>query len=450
MDLLARFRASRSVRIARWVMIGMAPLLAPTIAGTLASPEQARALGLAVACVILWLAQLVPVFVPTLLLLALAPLLLGDAYPVGRVLAWGLDPVLALFFGGLSLGAAAERHGVAEALARRVVGWARGDRARLVTLSMLLTAVLSMWLSNTAAATLMLATLLPVADRLRDASLKRAMLLAVAAGANLGGIATPIGTPPNALAMSALGERAPSFLGWMLLGLPMALAGLWLARRMILKRCAISGTLAEPGELPTEPPPLSAGGRVVAVLVLVAVGLWLGEPLFGIPSSTVALALAGILFATGLLERTDLARFDWGTLLLIAGGIAMGRMLEQTGVVSLATAAVPWDAIPPWALVAAAVTLAMGCSAVLSSTATATLVLTAMTAIAPQRPELAIVVVLAVSFSFPFPVSTPPNAMVAGLGVPTRDLAGLGFAVMAGAAVILALIGPWVAALIVR
>lgn len=436
--------------IGRWVVIAAAPIVAPFLAGTVASPEQARAVGLAAACVILWLAQLVPVFVPTILLLALAPILLDDSVTAARVLGWAVDPVLALFFGGLALGAAAERHGVAEAIARRVIGWSGGDRARLVTLAMGLTALLSMWLSNTAAATLMLATLLPLADRLRDAGLKRALLLGVAAGANLGGIATPIGTPPNALALSALGERAPTFLSWMALGVPLSLAGLALARWMILRRCEIAGSLAEPGEVAGPPPPLSVGGRLVGVLILVAVVLWLGEPLFGIASSTVALGLAGVLFATGLLERSDLSRFDWGTLLLIAGGIAMGRMLEQTGVVTLATQAVPWSDIPAWALATAALLLAMACSAVLSATATATLVLTAMTAIAPTRPELAIVVVLGISFSFPFPVSTPPNAMIAGLGVKTRDLAGLGFTLMVAAAIVLAFIGPWAAALMLR
>jgi solute carrier family 13 (sodium-dependent dicarboxylate transporter), member 2/3/5 len=449
-DLIARFRASRSIVIARWIAIAMAPLLAYMVAASVASPQQAYSAGLATACVVLWLAQLVPVFVPTLVLLALGPVLLGHEFTTTRVLGWALDPVLALFFGGLALGAAAERHGVAEALAHRVVAWSRGDRVRLITLAMAITALLSMWLSNTAAATLMLATLVPLADRLHDANLKRALLLAIAAGANLGGIATPIGTAPNALAISALGVHAPSFLGWMALGLPLSIASLVVARFLIIRRCGINGSLPVTGEDTGTGPKLSKRGHAVGGLIAAAVLLWLSEPLTGLSSSTVALGLAAVLFSTRLLEREDLGRFDWGTLFLIAGGIAMGRMLDQTGVMALATNAVPWHDIPPWALASSALGVAMLCSSVLSNTATATLVLTAMTAIAPDRPELAIVLVLGTSFAFPFPVSTPPNAMIAGYGIGTRDLIGLGTTMMVIAGIVLALIGPTVAVMILR
>lgn len=447
-DLIALFRARRIVRLGRWAVILSAPLLAAA-AIPFAPPEQRWAVGLAVACIVLWLGQLVPVFVPTLLLLSLAPILLGEAYTATRVLGWAIDPVLALFFGGLAMSAAAERHGLAALLARRVLAWSGGDRRRLITLAMGLTALLSMWLSNTAAATLMLATLMPVADRLRDANLRRGLLLAVAAGANLGGIATPIGTAPNALAIAQLGERAPSFVSWMALGLPLAALMLVIARTVIIRQCQLAGQI--PDEDPdTTSERLSPSGRLATLLIACAVALWLSEPLHGISASTVSLGLAACCFASGLLERDDLARFDWATLLLIGGGIALGRMLEQTGVVALATAAVPWADFAPWLLASAALIVTMLCSAVLSNTATATLILTAMAAIAPQRPELAIILVLGSSLSFPFAVSTPPNAMIAGLGIGTRDLLRLGLALMLLGGLILGVLGPSCAAWILR
>ena len=447
-DPIVAFRQSRAARIGRWGVIFLACILGPSAAFPFADPDAQRAAGLVAACVVLWLAQLVPVFVPTLLLLTLAPILLSETFTASRVLGWAVDPVLPLFFGGLAMGAAAERHGLAENLAQRVVAWSRGDRRRLVTLAMLITALLSMWLSNTAAATLMLATLVPLADRLGDGHLRRAILLAVAAGANLGGLATPIGTAPNALALSQLGDRAPSFLAWMSLGLPLALVMLLIARGVILHQTGIAGRIETAGS--NAQPTLDGRGRLVAAIIGIAVVLWLSEPLHGIDAATVAIGLAAACFASGLLERQDLQNFDWGTLLLISGGIAMGRMLDQTGMVALLTEAMPWDTVPGWSLATAALALTMICSAVLSNTATATLILTAMAGIAPDRPELAIVLVLGSSLSFPFAVSTPPNAMVAGLGVGSRDLMRLGILLLVLGLAILGTVGPTLAGLILR
>ncbi|MFP2913676.1 SLC13 family permease, partial [Pyxidicoccus sp. 3LFB2] len=166
-----------------------------------------RAVLIAGACLVLWLTEAVPPFVPTLLLMGATPVLMGPLaadYRLPAVLTWGMDPVLALFLGGFTLEVAAMRHGLDSAVARHVVRLSHGRPRLLLLLVMAGVAFLSMWMSNVAAAAMMLAALRPILQATAPgAPLRPALLLGVALGANFGGMATPVGSGPNALAVSA-------------------------------------------------------------------------------------------------------------------------------------------------------------------------------------------------------------------------------------------------------
>ena len=309
-----------------------------------------RALIVAAVCLTLWLTEVVPPYVPTFVLWALTPLLLyrfGDQFQLTRVLGWSANPVLALFLGGFALSVAASRYGIDSLIARLAVRLSRGSKFLLLALTFTATASLSMWMSNIAAAAMMIAALhplfvgVPQGDRFR-----RALLMGIALGANFGGMATPIGTGPNAIAIAAISTSHPiTFVEWMVFALPLAI-GLMMAGLVILKvRFYVHGAATELPDISVTTP--NRQGQLVMIVFFVTVAVWLTEPFHGTSSGIVALISTAVLFGSGLLKRDDLARIDWSTLLLIAGGIALGNLLEQAGVIRVAGAAMPWHEVPP-------------------------------------------------------------------------------------------------------
>jgi sodium-dependent dicarboxylate transporter 2/3/5 len=308
---------------------------------------------------------------------------------------------------------------------------------RLALLLMLGTAFLGMWMSNVAAAALVLAAAQPVLSALKEIP-RRRVLVALAMGANLGGVATPIGTGPNGIAIAALADRTTiTFTTWMGFGVPLAaclLGGTYLILRPGLGEEKVPAS-ARP------PPPLSGRGRAVVALAVIAIIAWLTEPIHGVPSAIVALALAASLFASGLLATTDLREIDWSTLLLIAGGVTLGKVLEETHLLEPAIAAVASSGLPLVVLQLALCAVAAVLAALMSNTGTAALLIPVALRL-DSSPTTALLVALATSLGVPFVISTPPNAMVAAEGVPAGDLLRPGLVILIGGVVALAVTGP--------
>ena len=229
------------------------------------------------------------------------------------MLTWAADPVIALFAAGFALGLAAKRHRVDTVLASRLVRWGGGSQRRLVWLLLLAAAGTSMWMSSVAAAALLLAALGPLLTVKLDKPFRKALLLAVAMGANLGGMATPLGSGPNAIAMAA--TRSIDFLDWMSFGIPIVLGMLVLAFAALAARFGLSGRYElDPGDAPA----ISRSGTILLGVFGLAISAWLTEAWHGASAPTVGLALM-LLFGTGLLRQKDLGELDWATLGLIAG-----------------------------------------------------------------------------------------------------------------------------------
>ncbi|MBN1206623.1 MAG: DASS family sodium-coupled anion symporter [Myxococcaceae bacterium] len=442
--------ASAGARWKRWVrpglaLVGVAASLLVAWLGV-DNPLIARSLLIAGVCLTLWLTELVPPFVPTLLLLGATAALLGPleaGYKLPAVLAWCADPVLALFLGGFTLEVASSRHGLDAAVAQHVVRLARGSRRLLMLLVTAGVAFLSMWMSNIAAAAMMLASLRPLLQASKnDASLRRALLLSVALGANFGGMATPVGTGPNAIAISAASPYTQvTFVKWMAFALP--LTGLMLAVGFLL--LVVGYRVRGRFELPAAPTrKLDTRAHGVLGIFVACAALWLTEPLHGLPAPLVALGATAALFGTGLLRREDLGRLDWSTLILIAGGISLGRLVERSGVVATALGGVDWSAWPQVAQVGLLVSLAAVLSALMSNTATSALLIPIAVQLFPSA-SMPILVAMGCSFGVPFVISTPPNAMVVGQGsVDSSDLLRLGLPLMALGCLVIVLTGPWV------
>ena len=407
-------------------------------------PVAGRAAALAIVCIGLWLGEIVPAFVPTLVLLVGTAAGLGaPGSTIGSALASMADPVLALFFGGFVLGEAASAHGLDRVILRRAVEGTGGRARALVVVVMAVTAFLSMWMSNIAAAALMIASLKPALDAMDDGT-RRALLVAVAFGANLGGMATPIGTGPNAIAIGAI-EDPPSFVHWMAFALPLTVLSLAVALLLIVVRHGARGTVVIP-EMAKADAQVDRPG-VVAAIAVVTIAAWLTEPFHHLPAAGVSLACATVLFGSGLLAPARLRALDWSTLFLVAGGIGIGQLLEGSGLLGGWSGALAASEAPRWMVVLGLLFAAAAMSAVMSNTASAALLVPIALAIEPGSRSLPILVALAASFGMPFVMSTPPNAMVVGAGARSADLLVPGMILLVFGCLVLAATGPTVLAL---
>lgn len=419
------------------------------------SPLYARVIAIAAICLFVWISQLAPPIVPTLLLWTLVPLAIYPIDPrfsLQTVLTWAVDPVMALFFGGFTLGVAAEVYGLDKRLAAFALRSAERSFSLFLLIILFITAFLSMWLSNIAAAALVLACLRPVLREFRDDHmLRRTLLIGVALGADFGGIATPIGTGPNAIAIASLAPTLNvSFVDWMLFAFPLTIGMLILSYVILLFRARsdkkewvardsdlIINPLTEDGEKK----PSVFGERVFLLILVATVVLWLTEPVHNIPAAVIALASAATLFLSGLLKKQDILRIDWATLLLIAGGITLGRLLEQSGLVKEISANIPFSELNITLSLFVICFASALLSAVMSNTATVVLLIPLATAIIPA-PSTAILVAISASFGIPFVIGTPPNAMAFGEGgVKFGDLFWPGLILMVVGSLIVSLTG---------
>jgi sodium-dependent dicarboxylate transporter 2/3/5 len=405
----------------------------------------------------LWVTEAVPLFVTSILVLALSLAWLGPALATtgsGLFLGAFFSDITLLFLGGFVLGAGLERTGLDQRLARTLLARAGAEPRRVLLATMTTTALLSMWMSNTAACALMLGiarTLLrgvPPGD-----GFPKALVVGIAFSANLGGMATPIGSPPNAVLLHQLHLRglAPGFGAWILLALPLLavlLGGLLVALPRWFP------TTLEAVSLESDAPRHLGGPQalVLTVLTLTVAGWLLGDTL-GVTSGTVALLPVVVFFATGLLRTADLRALPWEVLLLIGGGLALGTAIEQSGLASILAGALPTADRSPTALLAATAILALVVSSFMSNTAAANLLAPVVVGIqGVGLPSLVVVGALACSLAMPLPVSTPPNAMAFGFSrapggageLAPRDLLGPGLLVGAlGLAGLIALAEVW-------
>ncbi|HXH05227.1 MAG TPA: DASS family sodium-coupled anion symporter [Vicinamibacterales bacterium] len=429
---------------------------------TLAGP--ARRLGAVLgAMIVLWMTEALPLAVTALLGPVLA-ILLGIA-PAREAFAPFADPIIFLFIGSFMLAEAMFRHGLDRriaftALASRLVQG--GSAVRLVLVYSGVTAAISMWISNTATTAMMYPIGLSIVghlagDRLGQPEMRRfaaVMMLATAFAASIGGMATPVGTPPNLIGLAMLERLAGvrlSFVEWMALGVPLA-AGLvmllvaWFAyadlRHVGLRsggREAMAEELARLG-------PLGPGERNVLVAFGITVTLWVIPGLFAVvgaadsaaarayaaavPEAVAALIGAILLFLLPVnwrarrftLSWDEAAGIDWGIILVFGGGLAMGELAFETGL-----ARALGDAVAGWlpghgslALTVAFTGLAIALSETASNTASANVVVPVAIAVAqasgvdPLRPALG--ATLGASMGFMMPISTPPNAIVYSSG----------------------------------
>ncbi len=388
----------------------------------------------------LWLTEAIPPFAVGILIIALQVLLLGRPADGGdewerHVLVLG-HPLIWLFSGGLVMAAGMTRTGVDRWLAGRVLRNFASQPARLVVAVGAIAFVLSMVMSNTATAAMMLALITPiVADRPSDDRFAGTLVLSVPVGANLGGMASLVGTPPNAIAAGLLADHTGqviSFARWVTIGLPPAL--LLVASLLALLVWRVRG-VREDGAMAERLMAMSAQSHkadwqvvVVSATMVLTLGLWLTQDLHGLPTPAVAVVPLVAFTATGILDVPAFRALPFDVLFLLAGGLALGQAIHETGLAAWIVSYVDLAALPVAGFVALAGAFAVVLSNIMSNTAAANVLIPFVLSVSPAAGgSAALVVALCASAAMALPVATPPNALAHGTGrVRSADFRYLG------------------------
>ncbi len=408
-------------------------------------------------CAIWWITEAVPIPVTGLLPLAIFPLV-GVLTPNQVGQAYG-SPLILLYLGGFMLSMAMERSGAHRRLALGMVRAFGGGGRAVVFGFMTAAAALSMWISNTATSLMLLPIALATLEHTKDARLKVALVLGVAYGCNVGGIGTPIGTPPNLIFMQVYQDTTQStlsFLDWMRWGMPVVilfvpLIGLWLTRGLSDAERLI---LPEVGQWRAEEKRTLAVFAATAVLWMTRqdpFGGWSG--LLNLPQAndaSIALiaVLALFLVPNGkgerLLDWDTAVKIPWGILLLFSGGICIASAFVSSGISQIIGESLAALSGLPILILLASICLSVTfLTEITSNTATTALLMPVLAAAAlgaNADPRLLMVpAAMSASCAFMLPVATGPNAVIFASGfVSIRDMAREGLVLnFIGAAVII-------------
>jgi sodium-dependent dicarboxylate transporter 2/3/5 len=261
------------------------------------------------------------------------------------------------------------------------------------------------------------------------------LVLGLAVAANLGGMASLIGTPANAIAVGALaqvpGLPAVSFLDWLLIGLPPGLLLLCLAGWMLRRRLAPDTPPLNANVLRADSAAVKAPRwqvLIMAATLLVTVGLWLSSGLHGIPPAAVSFLPIVLLTASGVLGAQDLRGLNYDVLFLLAGGLALGEVVVSTGLSGWLVSLLPFENFGKFGAILLLALVTVLLSNLMSNTAAANILIPLGVALATGfEPQIAIPIALSASAAMCLPISTPPNAMVYASGrCKARDFLLLG------------------------
>ena len=340
------------------------------------------------------------------------------------------DPVIMLFIGGFVLAIAATKTGLDAQLAK-VLLKPFGTRSEMVLLGFLLvTGLFSMFVSNTATAAMMLTFLTPVFRQLPPEGKGRiALAMSIPVAANLGGMGTPIGTPPNNIALKYLNDPEGLNLGlgfgqWMMFMFPLVVLLLFISWRLLLKFFPFTQKTVE----------LKIDGgmekgfhsTVVVITFIVTILLWLSDRFTGINANTVALIPFCVFALTGVVDKRDLEQINWSVIWMVAGGFALGYGLNKSGLAENAVESIPFAEFSPLLILLLGGAICYALSNFISNSATAALLMPILAIVCGAMGDkldpiggtgtVLIGVAIAASSAMILPISTPPNALAFATG----------------------------------
>ena len=414
-----------------------------------------RLLSIFIFAIVLWVSEAIPLFATSasvilLLILFLSDVSLklgwawggaegfGEAGPPGYKLFFDslANQVLILFLGGFFLAFGAAKFGVDRNLAAIMLKPFGSKPSRVLLGLMLITGVLSMWMSNTATTATIMAVVLPIIHRLEKTDkLRVGLALGIPFAANLGGIGTPIGTPPNAIVLGAIAKINPetgmpvgqcTFLQWMMFAVPLAMLLLVLAWGLLLFMFPSSKKSIE-----IDMNVKWVKSRKAAIYYATAIFtilLWVTGSLHGINSYVVGMFPVAILLSTGVVGSKEFRALEWDVLWLVAGGIALGSGVSATGFDAWIVGLIDWNAMNIGVLGVAICCTALLMSTFISNSAATNLLAPIAVAVAAAAGgdivTILIFVAMGASIAMALPISTPPNAIAYSAGtITTKQMA---------------------------
>ena len=364
---------------------------------------------------------------------------LGTLVSYKALLAAFADPTIMLFLGGFILAIAATKVGLDVQLAK-VLLKPFGTKPKFVLLGFLcVIALFSMFMSNTATAAMMLTFLAPVLRTLpKEEKGMAGLALAIPIAANVGGIGTPIGTPPNAIALGYLNETMHQGVGfgeWMMVMVPFVIVILLIAWVVLMKIFPFTTDKIELKIENTKKPDTKT--YIVWVTFAVTILLWVLDKVTGINANVVAMIPVGVFCATGVITKEDLREIDWSVLWMVAGGFALGIALNKTGLAENLVESIPFASFSPLVVLLLSGFIAYLLSNFIANSAAANLLVPILCAVGVGMGELLdpvggaraliIGVALSTSFAMLFPISTPPNAIAHSTGlIQVKDMTKVG------------------------
>ncbi len=365
----------------------------------------------------------------------------GKLLSYKSVMACFADPIIMLFIGGFVLAIAATKTGLDAQLAK-VLLRPFGTKSEMVLLGFLLiTGLFSMFVSNTATAAMMLTFLTPVFRQLPPEGKGRiALAMSIPVAANLGGMGTPIGTPPNTIALKYLNDPEGLNMGlgfgqWMMFMFPLVILLLFISWRLLLKFFPFTQKTVE----------LEIDGgmekgfqsKVVIVTFILTIALWLSDQFTGINSNTVAMIPFCIFALTGVITKRDLEQINWSVIWMVAGGFALGYGLNASGLAANAVESIPFGEFSPLLILIMGGAICYVLSNFISNSATAALLMPILAIVCGAMgdkldpiggtPTVLIGVAIAASSAMILPISTPPNALAFATGyVQQKDMSKIG------------------------
>lgn len=421
------------------------------------TPVMQRTIAIFVFTALMWIIEVIPTWTTSVISMVIMLLTIsnkgigftmyegaGTFVDYKSIMAAFADPVIMLFLGGFVLAIAASKVGLDVAIARTLLKPFKKPKWVLLAF-LLIIGVFSMFMSNTATAAMMLTFLAPVLGTLpKDEKGKVGLALAIPIAANLGGMGTPIGTPPNAIALGALQNAGLEidFLSWMIRMVPYVLIMLFLAWGLLLFMFPFK---TDRIELKIE------GDRnapkrdkiIVSITFVITILLWMLESVVGISSNIVALIPFAVFTGTGVFSKDDLKEIDWSVLWMVAGGFALGTALNRTGLATALINAVPFAS---WNIMVVMIAGGLICwilSNFISNSAAANLIVPILAVVGtallddPTASEsfiaigglksLIVGVAMCASLAMILPISTPPNALAHSTGIiNTKQMAIVG------------------------
>ncbi len=417
---------------------------------------QQRVIAIFVMAVMLWLTEAIPAWATSVTIIFVLlffvsnssfKFMQGSEGEYGQLLdsvgimACFADPTIILFLGGFILAIAATKSGLDVWMAKTMIR-PFGKKSENVLLGFLLiTGIFSMFISNTATAAMMLTFLTPVFKALPANGKGRiALTMAIPIGANLGGMGTPIGTPPNAFAYKVLNDPTGmnmdiGFGQWMAVMAPLVIVLLIIAWFLLRKFFPFKQKTIE----------LNIDGDmhrnwrtvVVGVTFIITILLWIFGKQLGINANTVAMLPIAVFAFTGVITAKDLQDIDWGVIWMVAGGFALGLAMNGTGLAKAAVESIPFGEWSPIVILIVAGLVCFFLSNFISNTATAALLIPILTVVcAGMGDKLDVIggsstvligIAVAASAAMSLPISTPPNAIAYSTGlIEQKDMAKAG------------------------